>query len=157
MEFFRDRTNRRNMYYKGEFVKLTYTTLEMLFSPQSWSPQQSQPGAEGLEDSWRVTSVQFVLEEGWRSLSLTSEKDSGSRAKHWLQTKGRQAANTAFPLGFFVLAHLLEGSHSCRVRPLWKHLSEIKSGSSFPNGPWASLSPVTNEHKTIDSCWYLLV
>lgn len=52
------------MDYKKGFVRLTYTILEMLFSPQSLSPWQSQSGAEGLEDSWRVTGVQFVLEEG---------------------------------------------------------------------------------------------
>lgn len=97
--FFGDRTNRGNVCYKGGFIRLTYTTLNRLFSPKSWSLQQSQSGAEGLENSWRVTGVSFLLEKAeetsvWRQKkTVAADGHTGSRPR-----EGRQAANTAFSL-----------------------------------------------------------
>ena len=55
--------------------RLRTTEIQWLFSPQSWVPQQSQPGVEGPEDYWRATGhLQATLETRKGQLVISAKE-----------------------------------------------------------------------------------
>lgn len=68
----RNRTDEVNTYYKKDSLKWLRQVVQRwtprkagsqwLFSPRGWVSQKSQYGAKGLEDSWKASSFQPLLE-----------------------------------------------------------------------------------------------
>lgn len=48
-----------------------------MLSTWDWTPQPSSPAVEGLEDAWRMSRLESIL-EGQRSWGQMSVKDGGS-------------------------------------------------------------------------------